>query len=100
MTPYLWIAALVALVVSVEVPERSSGRSIVSGVVVGLLWPVLPVMGLYFGIKVWGLGLPLTKDPDLLNMEIYGCLAVTIAGIALYLRWSEDPFIMGLLAGR
>lgn len=79
-SPYTFVAAVVTLSVYFLLPHDKL-RSLTGSVIVGLIWPVLLPMALYFGVKIWLLRYPMAKA-WVLDLEILGCVVVTGFGFA------------------
>lgn len=62
---------------------RDGLKSLRGSVMVGLIWPVLIPLFLYFGAKVKILRRPFRSD-WVLALELTGCLLVTAAGFTVY----------------
>lgn len=83
LLPYNLVAGVTALAVYFLLP-RDSLKSLTGSVMVGLIWPVLIPMALYFGTKVKVLGRPFRSD-WVLALELTGCLLVTMVGLTVCL---------------
>ena len=81
--PYNLISGATTLALYLWLP-RGGIRAIWGSVIVGLIWPVLIPMGLYFGTKVKILRLPFRSD-WVLALELTGCLLVAMVGLTIYL---------------
>jgi hypothetical protein len=81
--PYNLMAGVTTLALYFLLP-RTKSRNGIGSIMVGLIWPVLIPMALYFGTKVKILKIPFRSD-WVLALELTGCLLVTAAGFTLYL---------------
>lgn len=93
MTSYNAVACIVATAVFLFVPRPNLTQSAIASLLLGILWPLtLPVVG-YFLLKCYVFKRELATKGWVLDVEIYGCMAVGVAGFVAYLWLTKNPML-------
>lgn len=93
MTPYEVIACAVTTALFLWLPRRNAWQSVGGSLLLGILWPLVLPVPVYFLTKRYLFKREFARERWILDVELYGCMAVGLVGFVVYLWLTGNPVL-------